>query len=206
MVSRLRGVRVPHFVPLFIFLLLAWATFFEYGNVYFAFPISCWAIPLECWLCLIYFSALCSCIMHDICIYIFLHVCGWLCTFYDGLLWLHEWPSLVMKALDVVVWVCAQGNCRRCIFMLYYVHDHCGMIALIHVTKWHWFPMYAVLINMLDALKGFGSLRYEHVNTRHIHEHEILPMRHSTSNVKLCWIFTVKIGHPHCCILTWKTW
>jgi len=38
------------------------------------------------------------------------------------------------------VWVCAQGDCRRCIFMLYCVHDHRGVIVLIHFTKWHWFP------------------------------------------------------------------
>jgi len=24
--------------------------------------------------------------------------------------------------------------------MLYCVHDHRGVIVLIHVTKWHWFP------------------------------------------------------------------
>ena len=73
-------------------------------------------------------------------IYIYLRVCGWLCTLYDGLSWLHEWPSLVINALDLVVWVCAQGDCRRCIFMLYCVHNHCSVIVLIYVTKWHWFP------------------------------------------------------------------
>ena len=35
----------------------------------------------------------------------------------------------------LVVWVCAQGDCRSCIFMLYCVHDHCGVIVLIYVTK-----------------------------------------------------------------------
>ena len=72
-------------------------------------------------------------------IYICLCVCGWLCTLYDRHSWLREWPSLVMRALDFVVWIYAQGDCCRCIFMLYFVHDHRGVIVLIHVTKWHWF-------------------------------------------------------------------
>ena len=77
------------------------------------------------------------CMMH---VYLYLLVYEWLCTLYDGLSWLHKWPSLVvMRALNLVVWVCAQGDCRRCIFMLYCVHDHRGVIVLIHVTKWHWF-------------------------------------------------------------------
>ena len=90
----------------------------------------------------VYFPALCDSIVHDVCIYIYicLRMCGWLFTLYDGLSWLREWPSLVMRALDLVMWVCAQGDYRKCIFMLYCVHDHRGVIALIHVTKWHWFP------------------------------------------------------------------
>ena len=56
-------------------------------------------------------------------------------TLYDGLSWLRECPSLFTRALDLVVWVCAQGDCYRCIFMLYCVHDHCGVIVPIHVTQ-----------------------------------------------------------------------
>ena len=67
-------------------------------------------------------------------IYICLHVCGWLCTLNDGLLWLRKWPSLITSALDLVVWVCAYGDCCRCIFMLYCVHDHHRVLFLIHVT------------------------------------------------------------------------
>ena len=74
------------------------------------------------------------------CIYICLRVYRWLCTLYDGLSWLRKQPSLVMRALDLQVWVCAQGECRMCIIMLYYVHDHHSVIVLIHVTKRHWFP------------------------------------------------------------------
>ena len=120
--------------------------FLGYGNVCFTFPVPCWAIPLEHWQCLIYFPALCHSIVYDVCmyvciyIYICLCVCGWLCTLYDVLSWLHEWPFLVIRALNLVEWVCTQGNCRRCIFMLYCVHNHRDVIVLIHVTKWHWFP------------------------------------------------------------------
>ena len=85
-------------------------------------------MPLEHWQCLFYFPALCDSIVHVVC------VCGWSCTLYDGLLRLHEWPLLITSALDLVLCVCAQGNCCRCIFMLYCMHDHRGVIVLIHVT------------------------------------------------------------------------
>ena len=88
----------------------------------------------------IYFSALCDNIVHDICTSIYMLVCGWSCTLYDGPSWLREWPSLAMSAHDLVVWVCAQGNCCRCIFMLYCVHNHRGVTVPIHVTKWYLFP------------------------------------------------------------------
>ena len=103
------------------FLYLAGPSFWNVDSVCFTFPLCVVAL----------------CIMY---VYLYLLLHGWLCTLYDGLLWLREWPSLVMRALDLVVWVCAQGNCRRCIFILYYVHDHCGVISLIHVTQWHRFP------------------------------------------------------------------
>ena len=44
-----------------------------------------------------------------------------------------EWPSLVMKALDFVVWVCAQGITVG-IFMVYCVHGHRGVVVPIHIT------------------------------------------------------------------------
>ena len=109
----------------------------------FTFLVPCWAISLEHWQCLVYFPAQCDSIVHDayyIYIYICLHVCGWICTLYDGLSWLCKRPSLVIRGLDLVVWVCAQGDCYRCIFMLYCVHHHRSVIVLIHVIKWHWFP------------------------------------------------------------------
>ena len=96
------------------------------------------AMPLKCWPCLIYFPALCGYIVHDVYIYICLHVCGWLCTFYDGLLWLRESPSLVMRALDLVVWVCAKGNCCKCIFMLYCdCLDPCHQVTLVSPCMRH---------------------------------------------------------------------
>ena len=115
----------PHFLGMAMsvlhFLYLARKYLWNVGNVWFTF--------------LLYMIVLC---MMYVYLYLFVH--GWLCTSYDGLSWLHKWPFLVMRALDLVVWVCAQGNCRRCIFMLYCVPDHHTMIVLIHVTKWHWFP------------------------------------------------------------------
>ena len=65
--------------------------------------------------CLIYFPTLCGCIVHYVCmyvcvytyIYIYTYIClcvyGWLCTLCDKLSWLRERPSLVMKALNLVV-------------------------------------------------------------------------------------------------------
>ena len=133
----------------------------EYGNVCFTFPVPCWAIPLEHWQCLVYFLSQCDSIVHDACIYTYVYIyvclfmCGWLCTLYDGLLWLRERPSLVTRALDLVVWLCIQGDCHRCILMLYCVHDHCCVIVLIHVTKWHWFPrvcdMYQCVLTLWRA-------------------------------------------------------
>ena len=41
---------------------------------------------------------------------------------------------MIMGALDLGVWVCIQGDCHRCIFMLHCVHDCRGVIALIHVS------------------------------------------------------------------------
>ena len=80
------------------------------------------------------------------------------------------------------------------------------------------FPMYAICINVLNALRGSGSSLNKHVGTRHIHRHETLPMHHSTPNMKLCRIFTMKMGHPPLpyshgeslvrivlCVL-WRTW
>ena len=68
-------IGVPLHVPPLLFLLFAQAVFLEYDNVCFIFPIPCWAIPLERWQCLIYFFALCGCIVHDVCISI--SACIW---------------------------------------------------------------------------------------------------------------------------------
>ena len=76
----------------------------------------------------------CARYMH-VSIYIYAYMCGWSCTLYNGLSWLCERPFLVMSALDLEVWVCAQRDGYRWVFMLYCVHDHCGVIIPIHVTK-----------------------------------------------------------------------
>ena len=102
----------------------------------FTFPIYCWVIPSRRWQCLftfpLYVITLCMIYVH-----LYMLVCGWSCTLYDGPLWLREWPSLAMSAHDLVIWVCAQGNCCRCIFILYCVHNHRGVTVPIHVTKWY---------------------------------------------------------------------
>ena len=96
------AMSVLHF--LYIVGLYPW----DVSNVCFTFPLCVIA------LCMMY-------------IYLYMLVCGLLCTSYDGPSWLRERPSLAMSALDLVVWVCAQGNCCRCIFMLYCVHNHRGV-------------------------------------------------------------------------------
>ena len=77
--------------------------------------------------------------------------------------------------------------------MLYCVHDHRGVIGLIYVTMWHQFPRVCDMYqHVFNNLEGFRLSRCEHVNTRYIHRRKTLPMRHSTSNVKLCQIFIVE--------------
>ena len=94
-----------------------------------------WDVGNICFTFLLYVITLCM--MY---VYLCMLVYGWLCTLYGGPSWLCKWPSVAMGAPNLVVWVCAQGNCCRCIFMLYCVHNHCGVTVSIHVTKWHWFP------------------------------------------------------------------
>ena len=102
------------------FLYLARLYPWNIGNVWFTFS----------------FCVIALCLM---CVYIYMPACVWVIVhFVWWTLELHERPSLVMRAFDLVVWVCAQGDCHRCIFMLYCVHNHRDVIALIHVTKWHW--------------------------------------------------------------------
>ena len=62
-----------------------------------------------------------------------------------------------MSALDLVVWVCAQGDYYRCIFMLHCAYDHRGVIVSIHVASDIGYLVYATRIRMLDVLRGFGS-------------------------------------------------
>ena len=150
------------------------------------------------------------CMMY-VCIYVYIYIClhvyGWLCTLYDGLSWLREWPSLVIRALNLVVWVCAQGNCSRCIFMLYCVHDHRSVIVLIHVTKWHWFPcacdMFQHVLTLLRA-----SAR--HSTSMSIHA--------VYTDEKPCWCAIIpqpqnstgfspwKWGIPIAAFSRWKSW
>ena len=77
---------------------------------------------------------ICESVCVCVCVRARLHVCGWLCTLYDKLTWLHEQPSLTTSTPDLVVWVCVQGICCRGIFMLYCMHSHRGVIVLILAT------------------------------------------------------------------------
>ena len=68
------------------------------------------------WQCLVYFLALCASIVYDI--YIYIYICllvgGHALCIMDS----HGQesnPLVIMGALDLVVWVCAQDNCCRCI-------------------------------------------------------------------------------------------
>ena len=114
----------PHFLgmamSILLFLYLAGPYPCNISNVYL---LSCSVLCIMCVSNLLSCSVLCI-----------MCVCVWSCTLYDGLLWLCKWPSLIMSAFDLVVWVWAQGDCYRCIFMLYCVQDHRGVIVLIHVT------------------------------------------------------------------------
>jgi len=157
MFSRLEGLAPPEWFSLFLSLSLS---LFSRACISvspllvpFTFPTLCLGCVPLVWQCLFYISytlldhtlgtlamsVLFSCptCQHCAwCIYIYICLCmyGWLCTLYDGHLWLHEWPLLITSALDLVVWVSTQGDCCRCVFILYCVHDHHGMIVLIHAT------------------------------------------------------------------------
>ena len=98
-------IRVPLHVPLFIFLLLACATFPRYDNVCFTFPVPCWAIPLEHWQCLVYFLALCDSIVHDACIHTYIHT------------YIHIYIYIYMSACLCV------GDCALCMM------DSCGYVS-----------------------------------------------------------------------------
>ena len=187
--SLLRSCSLSMAMSILHFLYFAGPYPWNVGNVWFTFPLC--------------FIALC---MMCMCIYICLHVCGWLCTLYDGLSWLHEWPSLVMRTLDPIVWVCAQDDCRSA----YSCYIVCTFIAV--WLSWSMspsdicFPVYVTHINIVDTLEGFDSPRCKPIDTRRIHRHETLSVRHSAPNVKLYRIFSVEMGHPHCCILMLKAW
>ena len=152
------------------------------------------------------FSVIILCMMY---VYLYMLVCGWSCTLYDWLSWLCERPCLVMSAPNLVLWVYTQGHCCRCILKaLYCMHDHCGVIISIHVTKWHWFPRVCNTHQYIWYFEGVSarSSMSMHVGTCHIHRHETLAVCHSALNMKVYRIFTVKIRHLCCRIITVKAW
>ena len=136
-------------------------------------------------------------------VYLYLLVYGWLCTLYDGLSWLHEWPSLVISAFDLIEWICAKGYyCLRYIVCMITAMWSSRSMSPSDID----FLIYAMRINMFDALRGSNSSQHEHVGTHRIYRPETLPMRHNAPNTKLCQIFAMKMGHLRCRILMAKTW
>ena len=81
------------------FLYLAWVVFLGYGNVLFIFHVPCWAMSLGRWQCLVYFPALYTCIVHDVCIYIYIFACSWLVVH------LVRWTPMVRKVTLLWLWV-----------------------------------------------------------------------------------------------------
>ena len=120
-------------------------------------------------------------------------MCGWLCALYDGFSWLRERPSLVMRALDLVVWVCIQGICRKCTLLLYCVHAHCCVIVLVHVTKWHWFPHVCKTYYRVLTLWKASARHSASMSTRIIY-----------TNMKLCRCAIVHQMRNSARFLPWK--
>ena len=167
----------------------------------FTFLVPCWAIPLERWQCLFYFPTLCVCSC--------VRACACACVGDRAICMMdsHGYandPLQIMIALDLVVWVCTQVDCCGCTFMLYCVHDHRSMIVLIHLTKWYWFPRVCDTHQHAWCFERLWLVTVEHVDTRRKHRRETLPVRYSSPNAKLYRIFVVKMGYPHCHILTSK--
>ena len=77
--------------------------------------------------------------------------------------------------------------------------DPCHQVTLVSPCMQH-------VSTCLNTLVGFSSPWCEHVDMHFINRSETLPVCHSTPNAKLCQIFTGKMRHPHCCILTLKSW
>ena len=165
--------------------------------LYFAGPYP-WDVDNVCFTFPLYVIALCM--MY---VYLYMLVYGWSWTLYDGLSWLHEWPSLVISAFDLIEWICAKGYyCLRYIVCMIIAMWSSRSMSPSDID----FLMYAIRINMFDALRGSNSSQHEHVGTHRIYRPETLPMRHNAPNTKLCQIFAMKMGHLRCHILMAKTW
>ena len=150
-----------------------------------------WNVGNVCFTFSLYVIALCM--MY---VYLYMLVCGWSCTLYDGLM-----AKRATLSSHECSFPCSVGVHSR---QLLEVHIH----AILYVWSTRWacldqchlndigFPFYVTHINMFDALRGSVSSQHEHVGMHHIHRHETLLVRHSILNAKLCQIFCCENKAP----------
>ena len=133
------------------------------------------------------------------CVWVIVHIVWWTFEAMWVALSSHEssWPSMgicsrwLLQA-HIHAILCAQSSRCDCLGPYH-------QMTLVSLCMWH-------ISACSNTLEGFCSSQCEHVDTHHIHRCETLSVRYSTPNMKLWWIFTVKMGHPHFHILTSKSW
>jgi len=200
-------IRVPPLlVSFYFFLLLAWALFTRYGNVCFTFPVSYWAIPLKCWQCLIYFFALCGCIVHYVCIPIF--ACIWVIV---NSIWWTLVPTWVTLSSHESSWPYSVGMCSR---RLSWVHIHailsarslqcdclgpCHQVMVVSLCMWH-ASTCLMLWRALARLSLSMSIPVVYTDVKPFRCAIVHQMQNSAR------FFAMKMGHPHCHSLTSKAW
>ena len=147
-------------------LYLALAAFLRYDNVWFIFPVPCWAIPLGRWQCLVYFPTLCACIVHDdddddiyIYIYMYMSVC------LKKVMHFVWWTHMVKRATLSWSWVLLTLECGYAFKATAIGAYSCYIVCMIIIVWLSWsmstsdigFPVYVTCINMVDALVSFFS-------------------------------------------------
>ena len=150
------------------------------------------------------------CMMY-VCIYIYIYIYSYVCVGDRALCMMDSCGYVSDPLWPWVLWTLWYEYVLKSIAVGAY---SCHIVCIV-TTVWSsrsmspsviGFPVYATRINVLNALRGSSSSWHEHVGMRHIHSHETLSVHHSAQNAKHYWIFVVKLGHPHCHILTSKSW